>query len=96
MKRIAMPRPRLDVRDLQIVLAVASAGSTVKAAVSLHLTQSAVSRGLLVVERKLGRPLFERTTRGLTPTPVGRKLLSGATTVLEQLTDLESQVRAPG
>jgi LysR family transcriptional regulator for metE and metH len=96
MKRIALPRPRLDVRDLQIVLALASAGSTVKAAASLHLTQSAVSRGLLVVERKVGRPLFERTARGLTPTSTGQKLLSGATSVLEQLADLESQVRAPG
>lgn len=95
MKRIAHPRPRLDIRDLQIVLALAAAGSTVKAASSLHLTQSAVSRGLLVAERKLGQPLFERTTRGLTPTSAGQKLLSGATGLLDQLAELERQITTP-
>src|SRR5262245_51664415 len=96
MKRIALPRTRLDVRDLQLVLAVASAGSTVKAASALHLTQSAVSRGLLLAERKVGRPLFERTARGLTPTAAGQKLLSGATAVLEQIANLEREVSSPG
>ena len=54
MKAIARQRGALDVADLQLVLALAESGSTVRASTVLHLTQSAVSRGLLAVEDKLG------------------------------------------
>lgn len=50
-------------RDLQVVLALAAAGSTASAAAALHLTQSAVSRALLLVEDKLGVRLFARSER---------------------------------
>src|ERR671918_456963 len=62
-----MSIPRLDVRDLQVVLAIAATGSTVKAAAKLHVTQSAVSRGLALAEEKLDLRLFDRTRRGLAP-----------------------------
>ena len=95
MSRIAAAKPTLDVRDLQLVLALAESGSTVKAASTLHVTQSAVSRGLLLAEDKLGTRLFERTPRGLVPTPAGLRLIGGAGNVLAQLVELEQQARAP-
>ena len=51
-----MPRitPSLDIRDLELVLALAEAKTTTRAASRLHLTQSAISRALLQVEDKLG------------------------------------------
>jgi LysR family transcriptional regulator for metE and metH len=82
-------------RDLQVVLALAEAGTTARAASELHLTQSAVSRALTLAEDKLGTQLFERTPRGLVPTEAGARLISGAGPVLAQLADLESQVVAP-
>ena len=85
-------RPRLDVRDLQVVLAVADASSTAKAATRLHVSQSAVSRALLSAEDKLGAKLFERTVRGLAPTAAGRRLIDAAGPFLAQLADLESAV----
>ena len=78
-----------------MVLAVASAGTTAKAASSLHLTQPAVSRALLAAEDKLGAKLFDRSSRGLVPTPAGRELVDGATRLLAELGDLEQRVRAP-
>jgi LysR family transcriptional regulator for metE and metH len=84
---------RLDARDLEVVLAIASAGSTVKAAAALHLTQSAVSRALLLVEEKLGMPLFERRARGVAPTAAGARLIAGAGGVLAQLAELERQAK---
>jgi LysR family transcriptional regulator for metE and metH len=93
--RIALPRPKLDVRDLQLVLAVAASGSTVRAASNLHITQSAVSRGLLQAEDKLGARLFERGARGLTPTSAGERLLAGAAPLLAQLFELEQHVSEP-
>jgi LysR family transcriptional regulator for metE and metH len=93
--RIAVPKPKLDVRDLQLVLAVAASGSTVSAASNLHITQSAVSRGLLQAEDKLGARLFERGARGLTPTSAGERLLAGAAPLLAQLFELEQLVSEP-
>lgn len=95
MSRIARAWPVLDVRDLEVVLALAESGSTVKAAALLHVTQSAVSRGLLLVEDKLDTRLFERTPRGLVPTQAGLRLIERAGGVLAQLVELEQAVRAP-
>ncbi|WP_164018967.1 LysR family transcriptional regulator [Pyxidicoccus trucidator] len=89
------PTPRLDVRDLRVVLALASAGTTAQAATVLHLTQPAVSRALLAAEDKLGTRLFDRSPRGLVPTEAGQQLVSGATRLLVELGDLEHRVRAP-
>jgi LysR family transcriptional regulator for metE and metH len=91
MKRIHAPRPRLDVRDLEVVLALASEGSTKSAAHALHLTQSATSRALLLVEEKLGVRVFERSHRGLTPTDAGGRLIRGAAPLLAQLVALEDE-----
>jgi LysR family transcriptional regulator for metE and metH len=87
------------VRDLELVLTLAASGSTVKAASLLHLTQSAVSRALLLAEDKLGLRLFQRTARGLIPTAAGSRLIGGAAPLLTQLVELEHQLeqatRAP-
>lgn len=88
--------PKLDVRDLEIVLALARGGSTVRAAAALHRTQSAVSRGLALAEEKLGARLFERTARGLVPTPTGERLLAGAAEVLASFAALEADALARG
>lgn len=95
MKSIAPVKPRLDVRDLEVVLAVADAGSTVRAASALHVTQSAVSRGLALAEEKLGAALFERGARGLAPTAAGRRLIDGAGGVLAGLVALEQHAVRP-
>lgn len=85
----------LEVRDLQVVVALAAAGTTSKAAAILHLTQPAVSRALLSVEDKLGVRVFERVPRGMVPTPQGERLIAGAKTLLVELADLERRVKAP-
>jgi LysR family transcriptional regulator for metE and metH len=90
---VSMPRRVLDAHDLELVIALAESGSTVRASATLHLTQSAISRGLLAVEDKLGTKLFDRQPRGLALTAAGRRLLSGAGSVLAQLVELEHQVR---
>lgn len=82
-------------KDLELVVALANAGSTVRAAASLHLTQSAVSRGLLVAEEKLGAKLFDRGVRGLVPTEAGRLLVAGALPLLSDLAALEARAVAP-
>ena len=77
------------------MLALASAGSTAGAAASLHLTQSAISRALTQAEERVGVQLFERSSRGLSPTPAGARLLAGAPLVLQQLHALELATTTP-
>src|SRR5882724_9631817 len=101
MKRIAIQtapnwsRPQLEIRDLELVLALASAGSTAGAASAMHITQSAVSRALAQAEDRLGARLFDRNARGLLPTVAGRRLIEGAGLVLAQLRELEQRVATP-
>ncbi|MEZ4229160.1 MAG: LysR family transcriptional regulator [Polyangiaceae bacterium] len=89
------PRPRLEVRDLDLVLALAATGSTVAAAERLHITQSAVSRALILAEERIGTQLFERKRRGLQPTAAGKRLLEGARGILDAWLELERNVTRP-
>lgn len=88
-----LANPTLEIRDLRVVAAIAAAGTTARAGEILHLTQSAVSRALLAAEARLGVALFERTARGLVPTPAGQAVVDQAGTVLASLVDLERRVR---
>jgi LysR family transcriptional regulator for metE and metH len=87
--------PKLDVRDLQVVLVLAREGTTARASEVLHLTQPAVSRALASVENKLGVRLFDRGPRGLAATAACERLVEGAPRVLAELVDLERRVVTP-
>jgi DNA-binding transcriptional LysR family regulator len=65
----------LDLRDLEVFLAVARRGSFGRAANELLVSQPAVSERVRNLERALGARVFERTTRGAALTPAGEQLL---------------------
>jgi DNA-binding transcriptional LysR family regulator len=66
---------RLTMTELRALLAVKSAGNLSRAALSLGVTQPAMSQHIREVEDKLGVPLFVRHRRGLDPTVFGTVLL---------------------
>jgi DNA-binding transcriptional LysR family regulator len=66
----------IDPRRLQVLAAVASAGSVSAAAARLHLTPPAVSQQLLALEREAGVTVLDRSGRRVTLTAAGR-LLAG-------------------
>lgn len=72
-------------RHLRDFLAIASSRSLRSAAVSLGLTQPAISRSLQELEEELGVPLFERHARGVVLTPAGEKFLVRAQIASESL-----------
>jgi DNA-binding transcriptional LysR family regulator len=76
---------RMKLHDLRILMAVAHAGSMNKAAVFLHMTQSAVSRSIAELERTVGVSLLERTARGVEPTEYGRAMLECGVAVFDDL-----------
>jgi len=70
---------------LRFMVAVAETGSSQKAAALLHVAQSSVARAVAKLEKALSTPLFERTGRGMRPTPQGQQLALRATRALQLL-----------
>jgi DNA-binding transcriptional LysR family regulator len=66
----------MDLRQLEIVQAVAETGSFTGAGRKLHVSQSAVSRQVLLLEEELREPLFFRNGRSIRITSAGEALLS--------------------
>src|SRR3954447_1188721 len=61
----------LDVRRLQVLLAVVELGSVTAAAEALTYTPSAISQQLRRLEHDVGQPLMRRHARGMAPTQAG-------------------------
>src|SRR5262252_4886651 len=76
---------RLKLHELQVLLAVAQAGSMAKAAAQLALSEPAVSRSISDMEKTLGVSLFDRSSKGVEPTPYGRALIKRAVAVFDEL-----------
>ena len=68
----------IDWDRVRVFHAVAKAGSFTRAAETLGLSQSAISRQIGALEEDLGRPLFHRHARGLVLTEQGEILLETA------------------
>jgi len=80
--------------DLRYVLAVARAGSALRAASALGVNQTTVLRRLDALETTLGVPLFERSTSGQVLTRAGRVVAESAERMEEQARSLESSLAA--
>src|SRR5438094_10619707 len=74
-----MQRGRLD--DLQAFVAVARERSFTKAAAKLGASQSALSHTIRELEERLGLRLLSRTTRSVSPTEAGQRLLQNMSRV---------------
>lgn len=72
-------------RCLRCLVAVAQTGSTRAGAEVVHLSQPAVARAVLELEKSLGVPLFERGPRGMVPTGPGSAAARRAARLLEEL-----------
>jgi LysR family transcriptional regulator, regulator for metE and metH len=86
----------LDIRDFEMVTAVAGSGSVTRAAEELHRTQSAVSHQLRAIEDRLGTTLFLRLGKRMVATPAGERILDAARRVLEDIRTTEEDVRRLG
>jgi len=74
-----------DLNDLQAFRAVVELGSFRKAADAVNISQPALSRRIDKLEAALGVRLFERTTRSVTLTTVGRVFAPSAEQLLDDL-----------
>jgi DNA-binding transcriptional LysR family regulator len=66
---------RIDFNNLQTFVVVARERSFTRAAAQLGVSQSALSHAIRGLEERLGIRLLTRTTRGVSPTEAGERLL---------------------
>jgi DNA-binding transcriptional LysR family regulator len=76
---------RVRLRDLHVLFAVAQAGSMVKAAARLGVSQPVVSQAIADLEAAIGVRLLDRSSRGVAPTPYGHTLLKSGQMAFDDL-----------
>jgi DNA-binding transcriptional LysR family regulator len=77
----------MDLRQLEIIRAIADTGSFTAAGEKLHVSQSAISRQILLLEDELGEPVFHRIGRRIRITPAGESLLQLSHRVFQDLNE---------
>jgi DNA-binding transcriptional LysR family regulator len=78
----------LELRHLRCLVAIIEGGSFTDAAIDMGISQAAVSRTLAALETELGVRLLRRTTREVTPTAAGARVLPHARRVLADADNL--------
>jgi DNA-binding transcriptional LysR family regulator len=82
----------MDLRQLEIIRAIADSGSFTAAGEKLHVSQSAISRQILLLEEELGEPVFHRIGRRIRITPAGESLLQLSHRVFQDLQETVSTI----
>lgn len=86
-------RANLKPRHMQLVVALDDLRHVGRVATLLNVSQPAVSKALGEIERGLGVSLFERTPRGLMPTPCGESLIRMSRAMLQSLDAAGEEIR---
>jgi DNA-binding transcriptional LysR family regulator len=86
----------ITLHKLKLFLVVYERRSLNQAAQELYMAQSAVSQNIQSLEAALGVPLFERSPRGVQPTPAGETLYPYAQRILSLLAEAERAIMPLG
>src|SRR6201985_2876286 len=84
----------IELRQLRCLAAIADAGTFTDAAIDLGISQAAASRTLASLETALGVRLLRRTTREVTLTAAGHRVLPQARRVLAAAEDVVREAAA--
>jgi len=63
----------MELRQLKYFICLYEEGSATRAAQRLNIVQPALSSQITKLEKEFGQVLFDRTPKGMTPTPAGRQ-----------------------
>ncbi len=85
-----------SLEDLSLISAINEAGSVRAAADRMTLTPAAASKRLSALEDKMGLRIFNRTTRRLSPTAEGERLLAHAEAILAAVAEAEDDLSGRG
>lgn len=82
----------MDVRQLRRFLYICEYGSLLQASEHKFISQQALSKSLIALEKEVGAPLFHRTSRGLELTEVGLAMRQYAPRVVAAMDELEQTI----
>jgi DNA-binding transcriptional LysR family regulator len=82
----------MDLRQLEIIRAIADTGSFTEAGKRLSVSQSAISRQVIALERELRESVFLRVGRRVRITAAGEALLQLSHRVFQDLTDTVDRI----
>jgi DNA-binding transcriptional LysR family regulator len=85
----------VDIELARTFLAIVSAGSFIRAAERLHVSQTTVSARVRTLEDQLRRPLFVRSKAGASLTPAGEQFLRHAPALVQLWERARHQVAVP-
>ena len=85
----------MELRHLKAFVEVATQGSYVRAANTLGIAQSALSRQVSALERGIGGRLFHRTGRGVALTEIGERVLPQGRALIADATALKQAAQEP-
>ncbi len=80
----------MNLIHLKYAVEVADSGSINKAAERLFMGQPNLSRAIKELESSLGITIFDRSVKGMVPTPEGEAFLGYARQILRQIDEIES------
>lgn len=80
----------MNIMHLKYALEIAKTGSMNKAAQNLYMGQPNLSRAIKELEASIGITIFDRSTKGMVPTPEGEEFLQHARKILSQIDEIES------
>lgn len=83
----------MELRQLRYFMAVADELHFGRAAQKLHMSQPPLSVQIGRLEREVGTPLFERSTRRVALTPAGRHLQERARRILDEVDAVRAEMR---
>jgi DNA-binding transcriptional LysR family regulator len=83
----------IQFRHVRSFIAVAQEKSFARAAERLNVSQPALSQTIIQLEENTGFPLFERTTRAVSLTVSGEKLLARALALTRSMDQFQDEVR---
>ena len=76
--------------SLQLFIRVVETGSFSRAAEEFGITQPTATKALAVTEKRLGARLLHRSTRGVTPTEVGKLYYERCLTIAREIDEAEN------
>ena len=85
---------RLKLRQLRLIAVVAQEGNILKGSQILNIAQPAATKSIKELEDALGVQLFERSSRGVTPTLFGDVVIKHAKLILTQLRHASEELQS--
>lgn len=84
----------MEIRQIRYAEAVAHYGNFSKAAAAMFVTQQSISQQIKALEDELGFAIFDRTTRSVTLTNLGKVFIQRAESLLSQFDTFSSELPA--